>query len=305
MMAEKSGHNPSGNSNPVSGTVLLFGGTSETVPLARALVLRGYSVLVSMATDVKLHDALPQGVARRNGRLTKDGMIALMKEYRIVKVVDATHPFAVEASRTIRAACEAAGLTCERYQREATDLSTLPADAVLVSSHEEAAVEAVRIAKELGKPILLTTGSRNLVCYMKEARKAGIPILARVLPHPESLAACESAGLAPHEIVARKRPLYRGRHGGPFEKSSNRGPGHERQRQGRRRGREDGGRQTEPLPGRGHPDGILRLIGSKKAEAERFGSLVSRWGLMPRRYLVPLTSVSVRITLSRITSRSG
>ena len=47
--------------------ILLFGGTSETAPLAGALLAEGWSVLVSTATDTPL--ALPEGARRRVGRL--------------------------------------------------------------------------------------------------------------------------------------------------------------------------------------------------------------------------------------------
>lgn len=182
-------------------TVLLFGGTGETVPLAEALVANGHRVVVSMATGQPLQDPLPHGVKRRSGMLDARAMVALFQEESIDRVVDATHPFAVLASRTIREACRMATLPYERYERPAD--ADFGDSAILVASHKAAAKAAVGYAR----PILLTTGSRNLLPYVEAARAADLPLFARVLPAEESLAACRMAGLLSHEIIAARGPF--------------------------------------------------------------------------------------------------
>ena len=42
--------------------------------------------------------------------------------------------------------------------------------------------------------------------YARAAREAGVRVVARVLPVPESLAACAAAGLEPRDIVAMQGP---------------------------------------------------------------------------------------------------
>ena len=69
------------------------------------------------------------------------------------------------------------------------------------------------MAFALGGPVLVTSGSRNLAPYAAEARRTGLPLLARVLGHPESLAACRAAGLEAGELVTGR---------GPFDLQANR-----------------------------------------------------------------------------------
>ena len=67
--------------------------------------------------------------------------------------------------------------------------------------------EAARLAFADGHPVLLTTGSRNLAPYAAEARRTGVPMAARVLDAPESLAACAAAGIPAERIIAARGPF--------------------------------------------------------------------------------------------------
>lgn len=178
--------------------ILLFGGTSETAPLCAAFATRGWSVLVSTATDAPLE--LPPGTRRRWGRLGVPELIELCRQEGIRVLVDATHPYAQEAHRTTREAALQLGIPHVRHERP---VHIIPPEATVVPTHEEAA----RSAFALGGPVLLTTGSRHLVPYVREARRTGLPILARVLDHPESLRACREAGLIDGEIHAARGPF--------------------------------------------------------------------------------------------------
>jgi precorrin-6A/cobalt-precorrin-6A reductase len=66
---------------------------------------------------------------------------------------------------------------------------------------------AAKIAFRFGRPVLLTTGSRNLAPYADEARVTGIPLIVRALPIPESLEACEKAGIPPGRVITGKGPF--------------------------------------------------------------------------------------------------
>lgn len=67
--------------------------------------------------------------------------------------------------------------------------------------------EAARLACASGRPVLLTTGSRNLAPYVAEAHRTGVPLAARVLDAPESLAACREAGIPPERVIAARGPF--------------------------------------------------------------------------------------------------
>jgi precorrin-6A/cobalt-precorrin-6A reductase len=178
--------------------ILLFGGTSETAPLTEALLAQGWPVLVSTATEVPLK--LPGGVRRRTGRLDAEGIIALARKEKATAIVDAGHPFAVELHESLTKSAALSGLPLLRFERP---VMKPPENALLAIDHKEAAL----LAFGFGGPVLLTTGSRTLKPYVSEARRTGQPVVARVLDHPDSRAACEVAGLRPEEILFGRGPF--------------------------------------------------------------------------------------------------
>lgn len=181
--------------------ILLVGGTSETAPLAAAMLEAGWPVLASMATEATL--ALPEHprLERRRGRLDRDGFSELIAARGISRVVDATHPFAVEARGVLREVCEAAGVPRIRFERGTESVNMDGVDAV--DGHDEAASASVAA----GRPILLTTGSRNLALYVRAAAGAGVPLFARVLPADESRAAVASSGIAAGNVEYARGPF--------------------------------------------------------------------------------------------------
>lgn len=181
--------------------ILLLGGTSETAPLATALAEAGYRVLVSTATDVPLDVGSHPQILRRSGKLDRQEMCQLVKDRGVRLIVDASHPYAAEASSTARSVTEELGLPCLRWLRP----SAVHADDVvhLAADHTHAAA----LACSFGKPILLTIGTRNLAPYATEARLRRVTVVARVLPHEDSLAAAAKAGIAPELTVVGRGPF--------------------------------------------------------------------------------------------------
>ena len=183
----------------MSGRVLLIGGTADSRELARALSEAGVDVLVSTATEYGAELASADA-AVRSGALDAVGMAALAAE--CAAIVDASHPFACAASDVARKAASLAGVACVRFERPASES---PAGTVVCATAEEAARAAVEAAGP-GGTVLLTIGSRTLAVYADACRAAGVRCVARVLPVPESLAACTDAGLAPADVVAMQGP---------------------------------------------------------------------------------------------------
>jgi precorrin-6A/cobalt-precorrin-6A reductase len=182
--------------------ILLMGGTSESAMIAEALTGAGFRVLVSMATDVPLAIPSEGSIELRRGRLNLERLTALIRERSIVALVDATHPFAMEAHRTAERAAQNANVPYVHWLREESDFSSYP-DLRMASGHEEAA----RMAAASGRPILLTIGSRNVLPYVRAARAEKLPIYARVLPCEESAEACRAAGLTESEVIEARGPF--------------------------------------------------------------------------------------------------
>lgn len=181
--------------------ILLIGGTSETAGIAEKLAESNINVLVSTATDIELNVGSHPLIERRAGRLGPEELIELIRSRGIKIVVDAAHPYAVEIHGNARTAAEATGIPLFRWERP----GSLPHEhgVTYADDHDRAA----RTAASLGKPILLTVGSRNVRPYVVEARRHSIPIFARVLNQTDSLSACIDAGLTDAEIIRGRGPF--------------------------------------------------------------------------------------------------
>ena len=218
--------------------ILLIGGTSETAPLAAGLAAAGYAVLVSTATDTALAVGEHPRISRRTGRLDEGGLAALGREKGIRAIVDAAHPYAVEVHATAQKAAGRLGIPCLTFRRpggiaelrgrgpeidrpaaakqtaggkasaDATGPSSAAGNASNDPVHFAAGhAEAAALAFADGRPVLLTTGSRNLAPYTAEASRTGIALAVRVLDTEESLAACRRAGIAAERIIAGRGPF--------------------------------------------------------------------------------------------------
>jgi precorrin-6A/cobalt-precorrin-6A reductase len=181
--------------------ILLIGGTSETAPLASALAEAGYEILVSTATEAPLAIGDHPRISRRAGRLAEEEMVALAREKGIRAIVDAAHPYAVDVHEAAHEAARRLRLPCFVFLRPEA-----PAPEILVRFAADHA-EAAEMAFAEGRPVLLTTGSRNLTPYAEAARRTGFPLAVRVLNAPESLAACRAAGIPEERIIAGRGPF--------------------------------------------------------------------------------------------------
>lgn len=181
--------------------ILLLGGTSEAATIAAALAAAGVRVLVSTATELASSVGVSPLVAVRTGALDDEGLGALIAETRARAVVDATHPYASAVTQNAQRAAARACVPYLRYLRPAA----LEGEAGIVAAADHA--QAAASAFLPGRPVLLTIGTRNLMPYLREARRTGVPVVARVLPSPESLRACAAAGLSAGQIVAGQGPF--------------------------------------------------------------------------------------------------
>ena len=176
--------------------VLVFGGTTEGRLLARELSALGAQVTVSVATALGAEELrgvppLTVCVGRKDARQMRE----MLPGFAVC--VDATHPYAAEASGNIRAACLAAGVPYRRLLRGA---SALPPDSVVVP---DAPAAARWLAGTQGN-ILLATGAKELAAF------AGLDaerLYPRVLPTVAGITACEGAGIPHRNIIAMQGPF--------------------------------------------------------------------------------------------------
>lgn len=181
--------------------ILLLGGTSETAPLAQVLAERGFHVLVSTATDVPLDVGIHPRLERRTGPLDSKSMVELAVEKGVRIILDASHPYASAARKNALEAARRLGIPYLTWVRPTV---THGDDSLHVAPDHES---AARIACSFGKAVLLTTGSRNLVPYAREAEAEGVALVARVLPHESSLEACRKAGIPEGNVITGRGPF--------------------------------------------------------------------------------------------------
>ncbi len=184
--------------------IAVLGGTSDGAALIEALAARGERALLFTATDYRqpLSAAAERLTERRIGRLDAAGMNAALAESGAQAVVDATHPFAVEATENARRACASLGLPYLRLTRASTPLPD--SDAVAVAQDFE---EAAELACKSGARVFLTIGSQNLRSFVDRARRTGAELFPRVLPRHESIDACLALGISERHIVALQGPF--------------------------------------------------------------------------------------------------
>lgn len=176
--------------------ILIFGGTTEGRLLAQALSQRGLPATVSVATPLGAQElsGLP-GITSLVGRKTTEEMAELLKSFD--HCVDATHPYAVDATKNIRAACAAAGVEYHRLLREE---SPLPAGSMVFAT----AAHAAAFLAGCSGNVLLATGAKELAAFAALSPERLFP---RVLPTREGIAACEAAGIPHKNIIAMQGPF--------------------------------------------------------------------------------------------------
>ena len=175
---------------------VVFSGTTEGRAFSKQLGALGADVLVSVATDLGAEEqGSAPGVTVRAGRLEPEEMTALLQGADLC--IDATHPYAVEATKNIRAAAARAGVEYHRLLRAE---SPLPAGSMVFQS---AAHAAEFLANTCGN-LLLATGAKELAAFsgIEPAR-----LFPRVLPTPEGIAACEAAHIPHKNIIAMQGPF--------------------------------------------------------------------------------------------------
>jgi len=183
--------------------IALFLGTSEGKNILSQLNIFTENIFISTATSYGGELLKDYKYKVLNTKpLDKLALAEAFKENNIKVVVDASHPYATEITKTLVDLCKEYSLNYIRYERPSViDKFKLSKGIFQVKSYEE----LLEATENIQGNILNTTGSRNI----KKLMDLGIKnrIIHRVLPSTEVMKEYFSLGLRVEDIIAIKGPI--------------------------------------------------------------------------------------------------
>ncbi|SMO90662.1 precorrin-6A reductase [Melghirimyces algeriensis] len=182
--------------------ILFLAGTSDARALALEIKKAGFDLLATVVTENAANELKKQGLNVHVGRLSGEEIAKMIEKYGAEAVVDASHPFAEEASKNTIQGADIADVPYIRYERESQTFEKQ--HMVMVNSYEEAAIQA---AEKKGV-IMLTTGSKTLQIFTEKLlHLPDTRVIARMLPRKDNMEKCERLGLPQKNIVAVQGPF--------------------------------------------------------------------------------------------------
>ena len=144
------------------GHILILGGTSEAMALARALADRPEIDAIMSLAGRTGHPVLPPIKHRIGGFGGVEGLVSYLAHENIRAVIDATHPFAAQMTRNAALACERLGVPRLIFTRPAW--SPNEGDRWISVRDTEAAVDALG---QEPKKVFLTVGRLSLPAFRR------------------------------------------------------------------------------------------------------------------------------------------
>lgn len=179
--------------------VLIFGITKEARDTAAILRRRGRQIVFSVVSEYA-KSQLPLGTICHVGRLNSEAMLPFIREINPHRVVDATHPYAMQASQNIRQCCNTLNIAYERVHFK--DIVNAWRDAVEWVDTWEKLIAAIQ--REKGN-MLLSIGSNPIPPIPSEIDATRL--FPRVNPTPDAVSACLAAGFLQRNIIALEGPF--------------------------------------------------------------------------------------------------
>jgi precorrin-6A/cobalt-precorrin-6A reductase len=184
--------------------ILMLAGTSDARSLAVEIKNAGGNLLATVVTENAADELRQAEIEVRAGRLMEEDMVSLINHKGITAIVDASHPFAEEASKNAISAAKKSQVPYIRYERESQSFEYKKL--TVVESYEEA---AERAASKKGV-VLLTTGSKTLQIFTEKLLESpDIRLIARMLPRVDNMQKCEKLGFPQKNILAIQGPFTR------------------------------------------------------------------------------------------------
>lgn len=181
--------------------ILLFAGTTEGRHIAKALLNQPVSVTVSVATDYGETLIEPgDNIRVLHGRKNAEEIEALIRESQTALLIDATHPYAKEVTKTLQAVCEK---TKTEYLRVLRASDTADAEGCVFVDDTDAAVAFLNGTQG---NVLLTVGSKELEAYTA-VDSYQTRIYVRILSVKDSVDAAFALGFTGAHLFCMQGPF--------------------------------------------------------------------------------------------------
>ena len=179
--------------------ILLFAGTTEGRRIAETLRDQPVSVTVSVATEYGETLIAPaENITVLHGRKNAEEIEALIQKTQAQLLIDATHPYAAEITKTLKAVAEKTGTEYLRVLRASEQ-----ADGCVFVDDTDAAIAYLNT---LEGNVLLTVGSKELSRYTA-VRDFETRLFARILPVKESTDAAFALGFSGRHLICMQGPF--------------------------------------------------------------------------------------------------
>lgn len=133
--------------------------------------------------------------------LNKEEMVNWIKVNGIDVLVDASHPYAQEVTKTALECSKELEIQFVRYERQGALEKVNNENIIRVKDYNE----AIRVIKEIEGNILNTTGGNNVSKFLNLDFK--YRIIHRILPAPKVLGKIVEAGISIKDIIAMQGPI--------------------------------------------------------------------------------------------------
>jgi precorrin-6A/cobalt-precorrin-6A reductase len=183
--------------------IWLIGGTSESVAIAKLLNTHHQKFIITVTTTaaVQLYKSLgkPEIFV---GKLSETAIVEFIKQHQITRVIDGSHPFAVNISQRVIKVCQNLVLPYVRYERPFINFPPKTSSVTMISSLSSLITENSPLKN---KRVLLTIGAKFLPLFTEFHHLA--QLYTRILPYPDSIALAYQSGFECDRIIAMRPPF--------------------------------------------------------------------------------------------------
>ncbi len=182
-------------------------GTEEGREIVKRLNDNGEGVITTVATEYgrEIYEKIGLGQLCIQGKLNAMGLSEFIRKKNIDTLIDATHPYATQASLNAIAASDESGIRYIRFQRAASVTEAGMEDLGFVHMVKDMDDAVSWCRKSDKKRILLTTGfsAAEKFVSLKDEKE----LFIRILPMSAHIEQCIDMGIKPSNILALQGPF--------------------------------------------------------------------------------------------------